>query len=88
MPDRRTPEPAVFHGFARGLLVFELPDQLTFCFTQGAGDVWVLSDRDQWRMAGQDSAQCDALLLAAAVLQGDFQVHITRVPLSQVWPER
>jgi hypothetical protein len=42
----------------------------------------------QRRMAGQDRAQGDALLLAAAVLQRDIEVHIARVPPSQVRSER
>jgi hypothetical protein len=49
VPNRGTPEPAIVHGFARGLLVFKLPDQLTFRFTQGTGDIRVLSDRYQRR---------------------------------------
>src|ERR1700757_1336774 len=51
VPDRRA-EPAVVHGFARGLLVLDLPDQLALRITQSAGDVRVLGDPYQPLKAG------------------------------------
>ena len=83
MADRRAAAPAAAHGVARRLLVFKLPDQLTLCVADSAGDVRVLSDRYQRRTAGQARAQSDALLLAAAVLQRDFHVNVPRIPSSQ-----
>jgi hypothetical protein len=79
-PNGGTPEPAVIHRFARRLLVFKLPNQLALSPSEGAGDVRVLSNSYQLREAGQRSTQCDALLLAAAVLQGHFDVHVTGLP--------
>jgi hypothetical protein len=38
-------EPAVVHGYAHRLLVFDLPDQLALRMTQRAGDIRVLGDR-------------------------------------------
>ena len=84
MPYRRVPEPAVVHRFALRLLVFELPDQLALCIAQSASEVGVLGDRHQLRTAGQARPQGDPLLLAAAVLQGDFDVHPTRIPPPQI----
>lgn len=86
MPDRGAPEPAVVHGFARRLLVFELPDQLTLCIAESASEVRVVGDRHELRTAGQRRPQCDPLLLAAAVLQGDFDIHLTRIPPPQMGP--
>src|SRR6185503_8493520 len=51
-------------------------------------DVRALSYSYQLRKAGQHSTKCDALLLAAAVLQGHFNVHITRIPPAQMGRER
>jgi hypothetical protein len=45
--DRVVPELAIVHGFARRLLVFHLPDQLTPGFAKGAGDVAVFGDGHQ-----------------------------------------
>src|SRR5258705_3821406 len=86
--NRGTPEPAVVHGFARRLLVFELPDQLTLCFSKSPGYIRVLSDRYQRRKARQPPAPGDALFVAAAVLQGDIDIHVTRIPPPQMRPER
>src|ERR1700752_5468902 len=87
-PNRRAPEPAVIHRFVRRLLVFKWPNQLALSLSEGAGDVRALSNSYQLRKAGQHSTQCDALLLAAAVLQGHFNVHITRIPPAQMGRER
>ena len=56
MPNRRAPEPAILHGFARRLLVFELPDQLTLCIAESASEVRVVGDRHELRTAGQASS--------------------------------
>src|SRR6185369_13727196 len=71
-PNRRTPEPAVVHRFARRLLVFELTNQLALGVIEATGDVRVLGNGYQLRKARQRGTQRDALLPAAAVLQGDF----------------
>ena len=46
------------------------------------------SDRYQRRKTGQARAQYDALFLAAAVLQADIDIHVTRIPPPQMRPER
>jgi len=84
MPNRGAPEPAILHGFARRLLVFELPDQLSLCIAQSASEVRVVGDRHEWRTAGQRRPQCDALLLAAAILQGDVDIDLTGIPPPQM----
>src|SRR3954462_6289537 len=53
VPDGDTPESAVVHRFARGLLVLELSDQLALRFAERMGDIRVVSDGHQRRMAGQ-----------------------------------
>jgi hypothetical protein len=88
MPDRGVPEPAVVHGLSLRFLVFNLPDQLVLCFAKGVGYIRVISNRYQRGTAGQARTQCDALLLAAAVLQGDIHDHVMGIPPSQVRPER
>ena len=85
MPDRCASEVAVVHGFSLRLLVFNPPDQLVLCFSQGTIQVRVLSNRYQRRKAGQARAQGDALLLAVAILQGDVDNHILGIPPSEVW---
>jgi hypothetical protein len=43
------PELSIVHGFARRLLVFELPDQLMLRFAKGAADVAVSGDgHERW----------------------------------------
>ena len=86
VPDCRA-EPAVVHKYAHRLLVFDLPDQLALRITQRAGDIRVLGDRYERRKARQACTQYDTLLLAAAVLQRDVHLHISRMPPSQVRPE-
>src|SRR6185295_12800379 len=88
MPNRRAPEPAILHGFPRRLLVFELPDQLTLCIVETASEVRVVGDRHELRTAGQGRPQCDPLLLAAAVLQGDVDIHLTGIPPPQMGRSR
>jgi len=88
VPNSGTAEPAIGHGFARRLLAFKLPDQLALRFTQSTVHIRVLSDRYQRRQAGQPHAQCDALFVAAAVLQRDIDIHFTRIPPPQMRPER
>ena len=88
MADRRAPEPAAVHRIVRRLLVFELPDQLALCIADCTGDVRVVRDRYQHLTAGKGCAQRDALLLAATVLQGDFYVHIIRIPPAKMRLER
>lgn len=85
IPNRRVPEPAIPHGFARRLLVFELPDQRALCIADRASEVRVFGDRHQLGTARQAGPQCDPLLFAAAVLQGDFDIHLTRIPPPQMW---
>jgi len=67
--DRVVPELAIVHGFARRLLVFELPDQFMLGFVKGARDVAVVRDSHERRETRQGRPQCDALFPAAAVLQ-------------------
>ncbi|WP_198965189.1 hypothetical protein [Mycobacterium shottsii] len=88
MPHRRLPQPAIVHRLSPRLLVFNLPNQLVLCFAKGVGYVRAISNRHQRRKAGQTRAQCDALLLAAAVLQGDIHDNLMGIPPSQVGPER
>ena len=83
VPYCRAPE-AVVHRFARRFLMFKLPDQLTLCFTKSTGEVRVLGYRNQRRKTGQARAQDDALFLAAAVAQGDIDIHVTRIPPPQM----
>ncbi|MGZ4584322.1 MAG: hypothetical protein ACXVYI_08180 [Mycobacterium sp.] len=66
--------------------MFDLPDHLVFCIAEGTGNVQIIRNRYQGRKAGQARAQCDALLLAVAVLQGHLHNHIG-IPPSQVGPE-
>jgi hypothetical protein len=68
--------------------VVKLLNQLALSLREGAGDIRVLSNRYQLRKAGQLSAQRDALFVAAPVLQGDVDIHITRIPSPQMRPER
>src|ERR1700704_5582275 len=63
----------IVHGFARRLLMFELPDQLMLGSVQRARDVAVVGDGHQRRETRQGRPQRDALLPAAAVLPRDFQ---------------
>src|ERR1700722_9616709 len=86
--DRLVPEFAIVHGFARRLLMLELPDQLELGSVQGARDVAVVGDGHERREARQGRSQCDALLFAAAVLQRDFQADVKRVPPAQMRLER
>jgi hypothetical protein len=81
MPDRRA-EPAVVHRFSRRLLVFDLSNQLAFRITQRVRDVRVLGDCYERRKAGQNRAQYNSLLLAAAVMEGDVYRYVTRIPLA------
>src|SRR5215212_5433197 len=87
MPDGGLPKSAVIHGFFHRLPMMELADQLTLGFGERVVDVRVLSHRCQRLMARQSGAQCDPLLLAVAVLQGDIDNNITGVPPSQVRPK-
>src|SRR4051812_42883671 len=84
VPDGDTPESAVVHRFARGLLVLELSDQLALRFAERMGDIRVVSDGHQRRMAGQPRAHCDPLLCATTVLQGDVDIDVTGIPLAQI----
>jgi len=79
---------AVVHGYAHRLLVFDLPDQLALRITPRASDIRVLGDRYERRKARQACTQHDTLLLAPAVPQRDVHLHISRMPPSQVRPER
>ena len=87
VPDCRA-ELAVVHGYAHRLLVFDLPDQLALRITQRASDIRVLGARYERRKARQAGTQYDTLLLAPAVPQRDVHLHISRMPPSQVRPER
>jgi hypothetical protein len=51
--DRVVAELAIVHGFARRLLVFELPDQLMLGFVKGASDVAVVGDGHERRETRQ-----------------------------------
>lgn len=88
MTNRRAPEPAVVSRLTRGLLVFELPDQLAPGFVERAREVWAICDRDQRRSAGQSRPQRDALFCATTVLQGDVDLDIVRIPPAQVRSQR
>ncbi|PXX09309.1 hypothetical protein C8E89_106236 [Mycolicibacterium moriokaense] len=88
VPNRGTPEPAIVHGFARRFLVFKLSDQLALRISKSTGYIRVLSDRYQLRKAGQSRAQRDPLLITTAVLQGDIDIHIVRIPPPQMRLER
>src|SRR3954468_24127386 len=83
-PDGDTPESAVVHRFARGLLVLELSDQLAFCFAERMGDIRVVSDGLRRRMAAHPRAHCERLLCAATVLQGHVDIDVTGIPLGQI----
>ena len=84
--DRVVAELAIVHGFARRLLVFELPDQLMLGFVKGASDVAVVGDGHERRETRQGRSQRDALLLAAAVLQRDFEADVQRAPSRDFLP--
>src|ERR1700677_4427634 len=86
--DRVVPELAIVHRFACRLLVLDLPDQLMFGFVKGTRDVAVVGDGHERRVTWQGRSQRDALLLAAAVLQRDFEADVKRVPAGQMRLER
>src|ERR1700757_1858310 len=86
VPDCRA-EPAVVHGYAHRLLVFDLPDQLALRITQRASDTRVLGDRYERRKARQACTQYDTLLLRRGP-QPDVHLDISRMPPSQLRPQR
>lgn len=88
MPDRLASELTAVHGFARRLVVVNLTDQLALRFTEGSRQVPVVGDRySRWK-TGQGRTERHALLLTAAILYRDFDVHLIGIPPFQVRPER
>jgi hypothetical protein len=87
VPNRGKPKPAVIHGFARRLLVFKLPDQLTICFTQSTGYIRFSAPANSAGRLGSLVRNVMRCSLPPRSCQGDiYPDHAD--PTSQMGPER